>query len=137
MMGHSNRKNQPEYVVDDNGCWIWQQPYDHGYSRIWHNGRDRRAHIVFWERENGPVSDGLELDHLCRNRRCVNPAHLEPVTRAENARRGKKAKLTWDDVHEIRRLLLHKQHKDIAAQFGVSRQCVTDIAAGRRWKEVA
>jgi hypothetical protein len=45
-------------------------------------------HVVAWERENGPVPDGLELDHLCRVRRCINPNHLEPVTHAENMRRA-------------------------------------------------
>ena len=50
------------------------------------------AHRVYYERHVGPVPEGLELDHLCRNPGCVNPEHLEPVTHAENIRRGYQAK---------------------------------------------
>ncbi|MEV4271931.1 HNH endonuclease signature motif containing protein [Micromonospora aurantiaca (nom. illeg.)] len=48
----------------------------------------RPAHRIAYEMKRGPVPDGLELDHLCRNRRCVRPAHLEPVTRRTNLLRG-------------------------------------------------
>jgi hypothetical protein len=50
--------------------------------------RQTYAHRVVYEAQVGPIPEGLTLDHLCRNRRCVNVAHLEPVTRGENVRRG-------------------------------------------------
>ena len=59
-----------------------------GYTRITINGTRRYAHVVEWEKFGSPVPIGLELDHLCRNRACINILHLEPVTPEENRRRG-------------------------------------------------
>lgn len=76
------------FLVDD-GCWPWigGKPHGYGVLRV-PGGEVRRAHVVLYELLVGPVPDGLELDHLCRNRGCVSPTHMEPVTPAENGRRG-------------------------------------------------
>jgi hypothetical protein len=63
-------------------------PTVHGYSRVTILGRGRLAHRLCWELANGPVPDGLDLDHLCRNRACCEVSHLEPVTRQVNLLRG-------------------------------------------------
>lgn len=71
---------------DENGCWPWQHGLNtYGYGKF----RDTGAHRHVYERIVGAIPPGLELDHLCRNPRCVNPKHLEPVTGPENRRRGK------------------------------------------------
>lgn len=71
--------------IDGNGCWIWQGYIgSDGYGRC---GRKQSAHLYSYRAFCGPVPKGLELDHLCRVITCVNPAHLEPVTHAENKRR--------------------------------------------------
>jgi hypothetical protein len=81
-------------LVDASGCWLWQGNIhpDKGYGIMRRGGLTRRAHRFFYETLVGPVPDGLELDHLCRVRHCVNPDHLEPVTHAENLRRGREAR---------------------------------------------
>lgn len=73
-------------------CWNWtgKQVSADGYGRIALGGRGSKrvaAHRVAYEFLVGPIPDGLEMDHLCRNRACCNPAHLEPVTLQENQRR--------------------------------------------------
>lgn len=67
-------------------CWQWTASVDSsGYGQFDH----KIAHRVAWEWLRGPIPEGLQLDHLCRNRRCVNPDHLEPVTAAVNTQRAK------------------------------------------------
>jgi hypothetical protein len=76
---------------DDRGCWRWQaSKLPTGYGRISIAGgrpRVQAAHRVAYEVFVGPIPDGLEIDHLCRVRDCINPQHLEPVTFLENQRR--------------------------------------------------
>jgi hypothetical protein len=70
-------------------CWIWLgAKVTGGYGMATVRYRTRMVHKLFYERANGPVASGLELDHLCRDRACVNPAHLEPVTSRVNILRG-------------------------------------------------
>jgi hypothetical protein len=72
------------------GCWEWTGGIDaHGYGGVWLDGAVRKAHRVMYELLVSPIPAGLELDHLCRNPGCVRPAHLEPVTHAENMRRAR------------------------------------------------
>ena len=83
--------------VDDTGtCWVWTasiRPDGYGEFRA---GRLVKAHRFAYEHLIGPVPDGLHLDHLCRNRACVNPEHLDPVPNAVNIRRA------WDHKHAQR-----------------------------------
>lgn len=79
-------------TVQENGCWLWTGCVTKGgYGSFRNeNGKTENAHKWAYRIYVGSVPKGLELDHLCRNRNCVNPAHLEPVTRYENTIRGMK-----------------------------------------------
>ena len=81
-----------KFVVLDNGCWQWTAATNaNGYGRFRVGGKGsplRVAHRVMWELLVGPVPNDCQLDHLCRNRGCVNPSHLEPVSASENTRRS-------------------------------------------------
>lgn len=73
-------------------CWIGHgSPHGKGYTTIWRGGKNRYTHRVSYEHHKGPIPDGLVIDHLCRNRACYNPDHLEPVTNSENILRGESA----------------------------------------------
>jgi len=79
--------------VDEFGCWNFTGGLSNttpgkGYGRMSINGRMHYTHRIAYEALVGPVPEGLDLDHLCRNRKCCNPEHLEPVTRRENLMRG-------------------------------------------------
>lgn len=82
-----------KYIPEPNtGCWLWTASCheDTGYGQI-HSGYGKKmllAHVASYQLFVGPKPDGLELDHKCRVRCCVNPDHLEPVTRLENIMRG-------------------------------------------------
>lgn len=70
------------------GCWEWQGGISNGYGSFFLDGKKVKAHRYAYESMGNVIPARLEIDHLCRNRGCVNPAHMEPVTRAENIRRG-------------------------------------------------
>jgi hypothetical protein len=71
------------------GCWVTNYHHDRGgYVAIRSGGRMRKLHRLTYEALVGPIPGGLQIDHLCRNRGCCNPAHLEPVTPRENSLRG-------------------------------------------------
>lgn len=92
------------------------------------------AHRVFYKNLVGPIPAGLEIDHLCRNKPCVNPAHLEAVTRAENTRRAH-ARLSPEDIAKIRDLYNQGAYKkELARQFGVSTTHIRRIVTGKAWR---
>ena len=83
------RRSIPE---PNSGCTLWLGALNRGYGVIYIRRKTQvralRAHRVAYELDKGPIQEGLVLDHLCRNRACINPTHMEPVTVGENVLRG-------------------------------------------------
>jgi hypothetical protein len=127
------------YVVDPRaGCWVWQLSKNpKGYGSIWHEGKCWAAHRLSYTLLVGPIPEGLQLDHLCRNTSCVNPAHLEPVTNTENQRRGTKCKLTLNDAREIRSMHATGTftYQQLGRLFKVSADAIGSVIRRESWKE--
>lgn len=117
-------------------CWVWVRSIStEGYGELRVRGfTTKLAHRIFYVRFHGPIPPGLEPDHLCRNRACVHPGHLELVTRKTNARRGARAKLTEESAAEIRRRSeAGEDALALAGEFGVSRQTIYSVRSGIVW----
>jgi hypothetical protein len=143
-----------KYVPEPNtGCWLWTGYVDrHGYGQF-KGAKQGSAHRWSYEYHAGPIPEGLQLDHLCRVRSCVNPAHLEPVTCRVNVSRGLvqgnswacgqtrtrgqqngRAKLTDAEVLAIRADM--RRQFDIATEYGIDQTTVSLIKANRLWKHI-
>ncbi len=122
-----------KYTVDEiTGCWNWKGSLTQkGYGA----SSRHPAHKRMWIRANGPVPAGLELDHLCRNRRCVNPEHLETVTHAVNVRRGAMTRLSWIDVCNIRKLIADGLTQALVAKmYLMTKHGINHIVHRRAWR---
>jgi hypothetical protein len=132
---HPPKPQKPFYEVEESGCWNWLKYRNgEGYGVAWHEGRTILAHRFYYENKYGFVPKGLELDHLCRNRGCVNPDHVEPVTHLENLLRGKKTKLTPQIVQRIRTSTL--SGADLGRLYSVTAECIYAIRKGRTWSHL-
>jgi hypothetical protein len=108
-----------------------------GYGRLTRDGKAVWAHRWAWEQENGPIPAGMMLDHLCRNKACVNPSHLEVVTNAENQRRGTASRLSWEDVEYIRTSYVPRDpnfgQRALARLFGVTHAAIQKVLNHVSW----
>ena len=151
IFGHAARKSPTEYASDETtGCWLWQRALNNlGYGRASRDGKPIYAHRLFWERTHGPLLEGQCVLHKCDTPACVNPEHLFVGSMLDNSRdmvakgrstrgtRHYRATLREPDVIDIRRRRSRGEPaKQIAAEFGVSRQTVNDIFAWRSWTHI-
>jgi hypothetical protein len=122
--------------VNRKGCWIWEGAFDKdGYATFASRRNKVRAARFSYEFFVGPIAAGLQVDHLCRVHSCVNPAHLEAVTPAENTRRGNSAQLCDEDVRFIRKSGLTNQA--LAERFDVDPSTISLVRSGKTWLGVA
>lgn len=125
-------------------CWLWKlSTGSHGYGQVgwWEGGKSvmRLAHRVAYEITNGPIPEGLEIDHVkargCASRRCVNPAHLEPVTHGENVSRSGLNGAAAANAAKVRCPRGHAYDATRDRKRGRERVCLTCAAeANRRWR---
>lgn len=137
--GHHGWSPKPPYVIEERGfstpCWIWQRARNSdGYGNLRIRGTSYQAHVVYFERLHGAVPKGMELDHLCRQRCCVNPDHLEVVTPTVNSQRGLSAKLTPGAVVFIR--TSGASASALAARFGVHPMTIRSVLKGKSWRNI-
>lgn len=97
-------------------------------------GRRLYAHRAMYEQEIGPIPEGLHLDHLCRQTKCIRPDHLEPVTHAKNLQRGNGTKLTEDQVRTIREVPIGLfTTRELAAMYGISESHMSRVRRGVKY----
>jgi HNH endonuclease len=114
-------------------CWLWTAgTFANGYGAFNWNGM-KYAHVLAYELVLGSVPYGRELHHKCRNRRCVNPFHFEPLTHREHMRRHQST-LTEEDVREIRRKYAvgNTSHRKLGAEYKIDHRVIGRILNGQR-----
>ena len=112
-------------VYGPGDCRTWARGVNgRGYGNMFVGGVTKSAHRVAYEALVGPIPEGLHIDHLCRNKLCINPLHLEPVTCAENNRRGLSPEIT-------RRINGDKTHCKNGHEFTPSNTYLARLKDGR------
>lgn len=118
------------------GCWNWQGPLNKGGYAISPvtKGLSKVVHRSIFILLIGDVPMDKQLDHLCRNRKCVNPYHLEIVSQKENVRRGLSAKLSYTIVKNIHSLYKKGLKQiDIANMFNINQSQISRVLNNKRW----
>lgn len=128
----------PLFEFEDRGyktpCWIWKRSMNNnGYGKWRKKGYDTNlAHKVMFLMSGGVIPHKFELDHLCKNRSCIRPDHLETVLKVINARRGLRAKLTITQILEIyTKRDAGEKVLDLAKYYGVSDRTICAVSAQR------
>jgi len=133
---HHRRLSPLDYIINEKGCWVWQKSKFQGYGVTSKNGKNIQAHRLYYQKKYGELPKGVILDHLCRNRSCVNYDHLEPVTYAVNIQRGFRTRLNPDKVREIRLLKGILSYRKIGKIYNVSGSTIMFLIKGKTWKNI-
>lgn len=119
------------------GCWEWLlRTQKDGYGQYKVRRKSYLAHRFMYELHKGKIPIEQQIDHLCRNRSCVNPKHLEAVIRDINVRRGLRCKLTQEQVNEIREKYKTYEYtqEQLATEYKVVQSLISAIVNKTSWK---
>lgn len=141
ISGHNVRSADPDWALEDRGydtpCWVWQRALgSNGYARKRVHRKNYGAHRWYYEAVHGPIPEGHHLHHLCEQRDCVNPDHLQSLTAADHLR-PHRGKLRPKDVRAIRRSLAsfsgYGACPALASRYEVGVKTISDIKLGKTW----
>lgn len=135
VYGHWTRPGKLIEIDSSTQCWNWLRAKRRGYGVVGLVGKTYYTHRLSYMIFRGPIPPDKQLDHLCRNPACLNPAHLEVVTHAENGRRGKHTRLSWETIHLIRSRVIgvYGEQTKLAKEFGVTPQHIGRIIKRKHW----
>jgi hypothetical protein len=124
------------FKEDSNGCWIYQGRLDHGYARLSFGKYNKyKGHRLWYELYTGiSLPRDRMPDHLCRNKACINPKHLESVSNTINVQRGKSAKITMEIARQIRNDELKDQFW-LSKKYNLDQSCISRIINNKSWVE--
>lgn len=151
IVGDNISRLKSSMIVSVAGCWEWSKFKKNGYGVTALNGKLEQAHRASWMVFRSEIPAGMQINHKCHNRACINPDHLYIGDQLQNmkdmadANRGKwhkgsdnsQSKLNEESVKEIRLMIdSGATNRSIAAFFDVSQSCISQIKNGRIWTHV-
>lgn len=151
IVGDNRKRLKNNCVISENGCWEWKKCKKLGYGNTALNGKNISAHRASWIVFVGDIPKGLQVNHKCHNRACINPEHLYLGTQKENMMdmyeagrnnhpkgvENKNSKLNDKKVMEIRGMLrIGDTIASISKKFNVSESCIRSIKQRKTWRHV-
>lgn len=149
MIHYYNRGSKFEYVINNNGCWLWNGARSSmGYGVTTKNNKYTLAHRLSYEKEYGEIPEGLFILHICDNPPCINPKHLKVGTAKENTQDALKkgrmaygkrhglAKLNDEIVKEIRKLGKTATIISLARKYKVDSKTISNVINKKIWTHV-
>jgi hypothetical protein len=133
-------KDGPTVVPKLGKCWVWKACRQNGYGRFSYEGENQLAHVVSWVLAGNPTISypKEQLDHLCRNRACIRPSHLEVVSNQINSQRGDRSTLNTALVKRIRTLYKtgYFTYRGLAKHLKIGKGAVDFVLRGLTWVNV-
>lgn len=124
-------------VNKETNCWEWKGRKKEGYAQFYTNGERLSAHRIMYEKYREKIPAKMTIDHLCKNKKCVNPSHLEAVSLIENIRRGSNTKINMNIAIKIKELYSsgNFKQKELASLYGIGQYEISRIVNERRWNK--